>query len=38
MALVSCIGRERSERMPRHFKFAATGFDGFDDAGGDLLV
>jgi hypothetical protein len=37
-AFVACIGRERSERMPQHFEFAATGFYGFDDASSDLLV
>jgi hypothetical protein len=29
---------EGQQRMPWHFEFAATGFNGFDDAGGDLLV
>jgi hypothetical protein len=37
-AFVTCIERERSEVMPRHLEFSAAGFNGFDDAGGDLLV
>jgi hypothetical protein len=32
------IGREGSERTPRHFEFDAIGFNSFDNAVGDLLV